>query len=1105
MAKGGDMADNKKNVGSYAVKVPPEKEVKNDFNTILSSKNENELKEIKTKIIEKRSKGNKNYDAKYDEAYIKYYYNTLTSDERKKFDAKWVSIKIESEQIKVDKNTLEEAKNDINSFLNAMRQETAVPIFIKIDTKSKENKVYNAAIQEVLANLTPEEKKRFDNKWNEIAQNQITKEAKSILDKLREKGVKNIDFYISADGSKYSVRWDSFLRVEMENGKTYWVGIKGVNYPNYDYGYSYEILGISNQKEKERIEQELQLKDVLAGYTSRIAQYRYLFIGQDKSRYLFISPESGTATYLDQIREEDGSTTFQIQGSPSQFNLLLEKFKTDKEFLKYTGYWETISALGLVNNIYAIQEMTGAQTMLTNGDMKVQISSGGKARTEIYKGGTIKIDENNYIAVSAPFIELNKDTGQPQMLVLIYKLDKNKNQIGVERLPVTEEKSINIKDTSFNIIVTPSESAMQQVLNQLYSQTYRINIGGSVLVVNPRINNKATWYDPKTGTNYDVILNSINPVLPLTSSQLKLQGQIAIINKSTSQAVTITADMGTETSIKIGDNVFSLKLLAPENMLITNNSEYVHTRFNLNTTEVTAQEGKSYYINTVSGEMTSKNPIFKGDVHTNLKMIFLSDSKLIPESEVEKKQKELPTSYKDYEKTQEKILQLEAERTATAFNIENLIGSSFDMYNGTGQGIWGVYYDPTKLIKKGITFSGEALKQLTGKFKKIGPDSLALTGVTGYEQEQLIEGDKGVESIKDVVGLGLWLALDTIALHGEGKVVNEKIKKELDYMTRLWMKGTKTEAVFSAFDPNREGFQVLYLNYSKEEKGAKEAGGPSVDIKNVNYSTSFGYRKNLQSDVINSIYGKLDLGGYENVNKYIFAGPGGVFNEQYVDTISKNWKPTFGVSTSKGAYEAYYNKVDRETENIISANGFESSSKSIFNKYGYGILAKGVPLFLSGLEFDASADYSKEETKTYTQKVLSSLWVYENSIISVAPILRKGNTTYFASITWEFSSSEDFKNATSKVQRKGTKIQTGIKNKWLGLDIFYRTDKSDSYNETYKSIQVGLNASAEITKDLSGFLNTNYNWNKLSGSYWTIYAGFRVNLGGGGKQPIKNQ
>ena len=1008
----------------------------------------------------------------------------------------------------------EQARMDIYGLLNATEPGKKVEVFNRINDlrETKKDQNYIKAYSAEWSKLSKANQNNFSKNWRDAAELVKEDSSKSLVEALKRKmpNTRSIEFYVSGSGTEETAAYDALVKIERNDGKTKWLGIKGSR--TGEYGYSYEFYGERTQKDKEIKEWEVWGKDFVAvlsnwdGARGRFAQFRQSLIETNSSTYFFVSGETGIGSYVNIKQEPDGSTTLNLQGSPSSFNALWQKVVNDKEFYKYTGTWQAISNIGLINNINSVTDLSAKQMMLANGDLKVQMTIDGKKATEIYKGGTIKV-KDHFIAISSPFIEKTPDMERPEMYVLIYKMDKKGNFIGSEKIEIANEETLSIGDSAFNLKVTPSKNSMSQVVNLLKSETYVLHIEGMAIPLTPSVNNSYIYHS-KDG-DYKVTLNSIKPIEPILSSKLNLQGDLTILNMRTNETKSAILDLRNENRIKIGETALRIKLDPPDNMTITNSAEYVSARYNLDTTRMTNREGDIYYLNTLAYNGTMRSKIF-GDQEIQMggKLITLSTGPF------EEKQKELEAkkslTTKEQEKRREELARTQALGTALGIKAENIVGLSFNANNSTGQGIWGVVYNPTPLIESGVTSSGDALSQLTVKTKKVGWDSLALTGMTAYEQKQLAKEDEKIENLKDVTGLGLWLAFDTYALHGEGKVTTEAVEELVTRNVDVKTKGTRKEAIFSSFDPNREGFQILSLRYNKEQK-AGSASGTTVDILRSDYSTSAGYRKDLEHKWINAMYGKLDLQGYRSANEYIMSSSG-MTTEQLAESVFDRWNPVFGMSTTMGAYEIGIKGATTEEYNRIKSQSASTVNWTETKEKGYNLIVKGFPI-LNALgadwEIDASYDQTKRDSITTRNDILNSVSAGKDQIIELQPIAKIGPDSYaYLKINTQLSETMT-KTGTSKTEitTRRKEIRPGYKNAWMELNTFYITNEEETATNIINSLsktrqkqkQLGLTLFGKASEEV-GF---NLSYSKTidsSGTSWLINGGLSVKLGPGKKE-----
>ena len=1005
----------------------------------------------------------------------------------------------------------EQARVDIYGLLNATEPAKKVEVFNRINDlrENKKDQSYAKAYSAEWSKLSKENQRNFSKNWREAAELVKDETSKSLVDALKKKmpNTRSIEFYVSGSGTEETAAYDALVKIERNDGKTKWLGIKGSR--TGEYGYSYEFYGERTQKENETKEWEVWGKDFIAvlsnwdGASGRFAQFRRSLIETNSSTYFFVSGETGIGSFVDIKNEPDGSTTLNVQGSPSSFNALWQKVVNDKEFYKYTGTWQAISNIGLLNNINSVTDLSAKQMMLANGDLKVQMSVDGKKNTEMYRGGTIKVKDHS-IAISSPLIEKTPDMEKPEMYVLVYKRDKKGNYIGSEKIEIASEETLTVGDVAFNLKVTPSKSSMSQVMGLLKNETYVLHIEGIAIPLTPSVNNSYIYHS-KDG-DYKVALNAIKPIEPILSSKLNLQGEITILNMRTNETKSAILDLKTESKVRIGESSLRIQLDAPDNMTITNSAEYVSARYNLDTTRMTNKEGDVYYVNTLAYNGTMRSKIFEGEeIQMGGKLITLSTGPF------EEKQKELEAkkslTTKEQELRNEALARYQSLGTALGIKTENIVGLSFNANNASGQGIWGVVYNPTPLIESGVTSSGDALSQLTVKTKKVGWDSLALTGMTAYEQKQLAKEDEKIENLKDVTGLGLWLAFDTFALHGEGKVTTEAVEELVTRNVDVRTKGARKEAIFSAFDQNREGFQILSLRYNKEQKAGK-AGGTTVDILRSDYTTSAGYRKNLEHDWINSMYGKLDLQGYKSANEYLMTSSG-MTTEQLAESVFDQWNPVLGVSTTKGAYEVSVKGATTEEYNRIKSQSASTVNWTETKEKGYKLIASGIPLFSGKLEVDASYDRTKRDSITTRNDIMNSVSTGKYQIVELQPVAKIGPGAYvYLKINTQLSETMT-RTSTSKTEIKSRRkeIRPGYRNAWMELNTFYITNEDETASSIISSLsktrqkqkQLGLNLFGKASEDVS--FNLSYSKTvDSSGTSWLINGGLSVKLGPGQKE-----
>lgn len=999
---------------------------------------------------------------------------------------------------------LEEAKRDIYGLINSTDKDMLLRSYNSIKEKRMKNKEYNGAYQEAWKELSKNKKyvDLFSKKWNEAEEMYKTQTTatQNLIETLRKvfPNAKSIEISISGTGiatqNEKQSTFDAYLKVTDKNENAIWGGIKFRR--DDDYGVSYEYLG-KKEKTKEGIkEMELWIKDGISKLNkwkdakTRFAQFREYWIEPNENAYIFLSGETGTYSYTKFKKESDNSITLIISGSASTSNVTYEKMKKEKVFYQYRFMESNIPVVNKIND--KINEInTGIIQNFNTGkrDFTLTIKPLDRKTTiESYKGGKVKIGDN-YFALSAPFIEKNPDMSNPRMYVFVYYLDKDGNQIKAEKIEVEREVSLSFLDTYFNLKVSPSKESIDEAISSLYNQTYYVIINETKLPINPSINKTVNYQDNKS--NYKIEFNSVNFSGPVINGELQnMTADLNITDNETGTTQKLKLNIGIQTSIKLGNNILDVKIEQPDYITVLNNVRYENMRINVMTNKVENDKKEIAYLNNVSWDgIVALNE--KEKINLQAKAIMFSEG---PFAEKEEKLKEkIPKSRKQQEILTEETAQMGAIGTLTGLSVQNMIGVSFNAINSIGNGVWGIFYDPRPLIEKGYAGSGDALKQITAKFKTVGWKSLGLTGLTAYEQEQLSKGNSNIEKIRDVTGYGLWLLLDTFALHGEGRIVDEKIKKEIINMIET--KGDRREVLFSTFDPNREGFQILTINYNQERKKG-EQNKNYINIQKTDYNNSTQYKINNMNGLINSLYGKLDLYGVKRIQDEIMVGnPTNI--KQLTEFSYKKWNPIIGIGTPVGAYEVGLHYANGTEIKNIESSELKTDITEIKER-GQNLIAKGIPLF--GMEINGTYEKRKMDNLTKNNGILTLFSTNNYEIVEIQPLAKLGLDAYaYLTVRQTLDSSvinSLEKKEVSKTKSISREIRPGVKNKWIELNIFYILNDQETFKKTISNLermkseqkQWGINTFGKASENLTFNLSYYRTWNSLIGTTWGINA-----------------
>lgn len=996
---------------------------------------------------------------------------------------------------------LEEAKRDIYGLINSTDKDMLLRTYNSIKEKREKNKEYNDAYKEAWIEISKNKKyvDTFNEKWQKAEKAYKTQSAaaQNLIESLRKvfPNAQTIEVTMSGTGittaKEKQSAFDAYLKVTDKNGNAIWGGIKFKRDNNY--GISYEYLGKTEVTKEGINEMEIWIKDGIAKLNkwedakTRFAQFRGYWLEPNEKAYVFVSGETGTYSYTKFKKESDNSITLIISGSASTSNIIYEKMKREETFYKYSGKIE--STIPVINKISEINgTLTQNFEILGERELMLTITpKGEKTRNELYKGGKVKIGDT-YFSVSAPFVEKNPDMTNPRMYVFVYYLDANGNQVKSEKIEVEKEISLSFLDTYFNLKVSPSKKSIDNAISSLSDQTYYIIINETKIPINPSINKAINYQDNKS--NYTVEFSSVNFSGPIINGEIQnMTGDLNITDNATGITQKLKLNIGVQTNVKFGNNILDVKIEQPEYISILNNVRYENMRINFRTNKIENDKKEIAYLNNASWDGIVK---FKEkEFNLQAKAIMLSEG---PFAEKEEKLKEkVPKSRKQEELLNEETAQTGAIGTLTGLSVQNLIGVSFNATNSIGNGIWGVLYDPRPLIEKGYSDNGDALKQITVKFKTVGWKSLGLTGLTAYEQEQLSKGNIGVEQIKDVTGYGLWLLFDTFALHGEGRIIDEKIKKEIINMIET--KGDRTEFLFSTFDPNREGFQILTIKYNQERKKGEENKN-YIGIQKTDYTTSTQYKINDMNRLINSLYGKLDLNSIKRSQDEIMVGnPTSI--KQLTEFSYKRWNPTIGIGTPFGAYEVGLHYANGTEIKTIESSELKTDRTEI-KEMGQNLIFKGIPLF--GMEINGTYEKRRTDSLTKNNNILNLFSTNNYEIIEIQPLAKLGLDAYaYLTVRQRLDSSEI--NSLEKGDVKRTKtiskeIRPGFRNKWMELNIFYILSDQETFSKTISNLekmkneqkQWGVNAFGKASENLTFNLSYYRTWNSLVGTTWGINA-----------------
>ena len=892
--------------------------------------------------------------------------------------------------------------------------------------------------------------------------------------------------------------YNAILDLEGPNSKRLRIGFRGVmekqaQQPEYVQTYEFALWGKDTQGKK--VENEVWFKDLAAELTSaesvaRFASFRRAVQKDNIDVLGYISAETGTGSYFYTKRDQAGnSASTQLTGGQNHFNVLYQKVSQDSEFAKYSG---SIAVFQSMDGPYKIAKSIGnfvgdkpITLTFSKGDMIVSLTGTDEkdkaySTHETYSGGTIKayskVGVETRLAFSPPYLEKTPD-GKPEIFVVAYILRQSKKNgkmqeeyIGKTVLPILQDKLIGEEGMwAAAINVSPSKIALEPIAAELAKQSYNLHINEMAVSLVPSINPSYIYHSAKDGMDYNVTIKGITMQDPIISSTPRMFAEIEVMNQSKKPAETRIQkiELGMEDQILVGGGTLKIKAELPPYMTITMNPEKTTERLSLENTALTAQGDTvpKYIVQNIGYNRHSIDLPYIGSSAVGMNALFLS--KEIPDlakAAEEQREKASKGTRKGMEVAQERYADIGLVGTIANVDYQNALGLNFNAVNKEGHGVWGVAYNSLPLIESKVVSGGDALYQLTAKTKKVGWNSLGMSGATVFDKNTYqSEADK-IDKLRFETGAALWHYFDTVALHGEAQSGGASIGERRSIgNTQLMAKGERLESRFGAWDRNRPGLQILTVNYNTEAVKGKE-GGNTATVERSNLYYELGYNKETQNTLFRRMFGGLGVEDNREMwsnESALFAG-GPMSLKQTAENTLSSWNPWIGFSGSKGAYRLNYRNATQDEMSHTEQVGGISDMKGQLKENAYQLTIGGLPLFGDKLTVDAQSSGRWTDQNVRTVNTLSNE-VFTNTSdtrYEIKPVckLSNGATAYLRLATQLTSSqSESFMQGAwqSRTTAKTSilNIDPGYKGRVWELNVNFMTEDNDTASEYLNRIQ----------------------------------------------------
>jgi len=656
--------------------------------------------------------------------------------------------------------------------------------------------------------------------------------------------------------------------VDLEGpGKRTRIGVAGFNGSSRE-----EVLHHWDTKGGSKLEVEAQTKDVFGGGNrERFASLRGTLDKDNLSILAFISPEMGTASYIQQRTTKKGKIIYRVIGNPSDLLAMYTRFTNDPEMLTYSQNAMTLYQMGgplqetVSRNNYFAHEIAGAGIVtnrITQGYLSVRLEDrvfqyNGKERILVYRDLAKNVDY--LMALSAPFIERN-DTGQAEIKVSVhlFKVRKDKNGKVLDETPLppriqsiyTEETLEPEKEVEYSALfrVEPSAELIDGMKKRLNEINYDVQIDERYAVL-LRPNSTFSKYNfVKDGINYSIQLKSVGVETAWgRTSKPPLVAEIEITNEFAKSTVTQKIELDQGVSMKIGGANFAIKVLPPKyDTLSFTATQRTETTIEVEGRSINDTFTRQTYYGTTKIDVP-KWVLGFGSSRVRMETSFLAEKNLQAVHSLKEKLAEEKNQY-EAAKLQEQLNVEEAYANMTAKPIGGMVARTVSLENDNGEGVWYAGADPTEYIQRGIIKEGERINEAT--IRKLYGESLwvgfAGAGYWQANRLRMNELNQKIEEIGREVGGKVWERINVPFLSGEAREAYSKITEERKTVGDVEVPGAGEtfKSAFYAFNWSWPGFQLLRLDYNKKNvAGAIKRGELpfSFDVNNSDYLAEVGY------------------------------------------------------------------------------------------------------------------------------------------------------------------------------------------------------------------------------------------------------------------------